>query len=298
MNATHNRSKSKKFFTEDRTFNFVNKLLVLFFTFLVFYPLVFILFASISSGHMVDTGQVRFFPRDLTFAAYRVIWTDWLFWRSYANAIFLTAAGSLFSMFVSTTGAYALSKAYLPGNRFFNFMVMFTMWFSAGMIPIFLNLQSLNLLNYGGLILGFGVSAFNIVILRSAFAGVPNELLEAGRIDGANELQVFRHISLPSIRPAIATVWLIFGIGRWNGWFWAMVVVHEEQWIPLQVYLRTLIVLRSIQVEATDFIVLAAHSTATIIYATIVMSIIPILVIFPFMQNVFKRGIMEGGLKG
>ena len=288
----------KKFFTEDRTFNFFNKFLTLFFTFLVFYPLMFILFASISSGHMVDTGQVTFFPRELTFSAYRVIWTDWLFWRSYANAIFLTVVGSLFSMIVSTTGAYALSKKYLPGNRIFNFMVLFTMWFSAGMIPTFLNLQQLGMLNYAGLILGFGVSAFNIVILRSAFIGVPGELLEAGKIDGANEFQLFRSIAVPSIRPAIATVWLLYGIGRWNGWFWAMVVIHDEQWIPLQVYLRQLIVERSVQVEAADFVILADHSIATVIYATIICSIIPILIVFPFMQKVFKRGIMEGGLKG
>ena len=288
----------RKYITEDRIFNFCNKALVLFFTFLVFYPLMYILFASISSGFMVDTGQVRFFPREMTFSAYRMIWTDWLFWRSYANAIFLTTVGSIFSMIVTTTGAYALSKKYLPGTRVFNFLVMFTMWFSAGMIPTFLNLQSLGLLNYGGLIIGFGVSAFNVVILRSAFLGVPSELLDAGKIDGANEIQVMRHISVPSIRPAIATVWLLYGIGRWNGWFWAMVVIREEQWIPLQVYLRTLIVVRDIQIEAMDFIILADHSTSTIIYATIICSIVPILIIFPFMQKVFKRGIMEGGLKG
>ena len=298
MIAASSKKRGKKIFTEDRTFNFFNRFLTLLFTFIVFYPLMFILFASISSGHMVDTGQVRFFPRDITFSAYRVIWTDWLFWRSYANAIFLTVAGSLFSMVVSSTGSYALSKKYMPGNRFFNFMVLFTMWFSAGMIPTFLNLQQLGLLNYGGLILGFGISAFNIVILRSAFIGVPGELLEAGRIDGANEFQVFWHLSLPSIKPAIATVWLLYGIGRWNGWFWAMVVIHDQQWIPLQVYLRTLIVLRSIQIEATDFIILAEHSTATVIYATIICSIVPILIVFPFMQKVFKRGIMEGGIKG
>ena len=288
----------KKYITEDRVFNFANKALVLFFTFLVFYPLMYILFASISSGFMVDTGQVRFFPRDMTFSAYRVIWTDWLFWRSYANAVFLTTAGSIFSMLVTATGSYALSKKYLPGNRVFNFLVMFTMWFSAGMIPTFLNLQALGLLNYAGLIVGFGISAFNVVILRSAFLGVPSELLDAGRIDGANEFQVFRHISVPSIRPALVTVWLLYGIGRWNGWFWAMIVVRDEQWIPLQVYLRRLIVERSVQIEAMDFVILADHSTSTVIYATIICSIIPILLVFPFMQKVFKRGIMEGGLKG
>jgi len=247
---------------------------------------------------MVDTGQVIFFPREVTFSAYQVIWTDWVFWRSYANAILLTTVGSIFSMLLSTMGAYALSKRYLPGVRFFNFMVLFTMWFSAGMIPTFLNLQELNMLNYAGLIMGFGISAFNIVILRSAFFGVPSELLEAGKIDGANEAQTMRHISIPSIRPAIATVWLLYGIGRWNGWFWAMIVVTDQRWIPLQVYLRTLIVVRATQIEASDFIILAQHSTQTVIYATIICSIIPVLIIFPFMQKVFKRGIMEGGLKG
>jgi putative aldouronate transport system permease protein len=234
---------------------------------------------------------------DVTPAAYAHVFQSNLFWRSYANGVFLTVAGSVFTMLVSLTGAYALSKRYLPGVRFFNFFVVFTMWFSAGTIPIFLNLQGLNLLNYGGLIIGFGISAFSIIVVRSAFAGVPSELQEAARIDGANEFQNFFHVSLPSIKPAIATVWLLAAINRWNGFFWAMIIIREERWIPLQVYLRTLIVERTAIIEGGDFF-LAEHSTVTIIYAVIVLSIVPILAVFPFMQRFFKRGIMEGGLKG
>ena len=151
----------KSIFTDDKIFDFVNVLLICLFTFLVAYPIMYIFFASISSGAAVETGRVTFWPVDVTPAAYVHVFQSTVFWRSYANGVFLTVAGSVFSMFVSVTGAYALSKQYLPGVRFFNFFVVFTMWFSAGTIPIFLNLQGLNLLNYAGLIIGFGKRVFN-----------------------------------------------------------------------------------------------------------------------------------------
>lgn len=288
----------KKWFTDDAIFDTINKVLITIFSFMVAYPLLYVLFASISSGFAVDTGRVTFFPVDFTLAAYYETWGNMVFWRAYANSIFLTATGTAFSMLVGLSGGYALSKKHLPGNRFFNFMMLFTMWFSAGMIPIYLNLQSLSLLNYAGLIIGFGVAPFAIVILRSAFASVPKEIEEAGLIDGVNEFQSFWHIAIPSIRPAMVTVSLMYGIMRWNGFFWAMIVVTEEQWMPLQVYLRRLIILREGQWESAEFFALAGHSQQTIIYSVIIMSIIPILLLFPFIQKVFKKGVMDGGLKG
>jgi len=287
-----------KFFTDDKIFDIVNRALICLFAFMVAYPLLYVLFASVSSGFAVDTGQVTFFPVDFTLAAYYETWANPVFWRSYANSIFLTASGTLFSMLVALTGGYALSKKNLPGHRLFNFMMLFTMWFSAGMIPIYLNLQSLNLLNWTGLIVGFGVAPFAIVIVRSAFASIPKEMEEAGLIDGANEFQNFFYIALPCIKPAMVTVSLMYGIMRWNGFFWAMIVVTEERLMPLQVYLRRLIILRETQWETAEFFALGEHSHQTIIYSVIIMSIIPILLLFPFIQKVFKRGVMEGGLKG
>ena len=297
MVSVKTQKSRKRIFTDDNIFDAINRILIIFFSFLVVYPLMYVIFASVSSGVAVEGGLVTFFPVQPTLAAYRQIFEDSIFWRSYANQIYLTTVGSTFSIIISLMGAYALSKKYMPGVRFFTLMLVFTMWFSAGMIPTYLNLQSLNLLNYAGLIFGFGLGAFAVIILRSAFISLPSELQEAAKIDGANEFQNFIFVAIPCIKPSIATVWLLYGISRWNGWFWAMIIVRVEEWIPLQVYLRTMIVIRQHILEGGDFF-LAEHSPVTLIYAIIVSSIIPIFIVFPFMQKVFTRGIMEGGLKG
>ena len=288
----------RKTFSDDRIFDFLNKFILCIFVFLVAYPLLYVIFASISSGRAVDTGMVTFFPVDVTLSAYREVAGDMLFWRSYGNSVLMTVLGTIYSMVISMTGAYALSRKHAPGSRVMNFFLVFTMWFSAGTVPIYLNLQGLNLLNFGGLIIGFGISAFSIIILRSAYITIPSELQDAAKIDGANEFQNFFLISTPNIKPTIATVWLLYGIGRWNGFFWAMIIITDLQWMPLQVYLRRYIVQRTALLEDFGLYAVTLHSHQTIIYAIIVCSIIPIFIVFPFMQRVFQRGVMEGGLKG
>lgn len=288
----------KKIFSEDNVFNFINISLICIFVVMVIYPLLYTVFASISSGSAVDTGQVIFFPRELTFASYQQVITDGMFWKSYANAIFITVAGSTFSMVISSTGGYALSKKELPGHRFFNFILVFTMWFNAGLIPVYINLRDLGLLDsFLGLIIGFGVSAFNIILLRGAFQGVPKDLKEAAKIDGASEFQTFFLIYLPVTIPTLVTVWLMYAIARWNGFFWAMIVLRDQVRIPLQVYLRNIIVERTAQAEEVQNIVNATYSHTTVIYAVIVLSFIPILILFPFIQKFFKKGVMDGGVK-
>jgi len=290
--------RHKKFFSDDNIFNVVNIFLICFLVFLVLYPLFYVFFASISSGRAVELGMVTFFPREFTLTAYANVFDDAMFWRSYVNSILITAVGSTFSMIVSVAGAYALSRKGLPFIRFFNFMLLFTMWFGAGMIPTFINLRNLRLLNMGGIIIAFGISTFLIIVQKSAFLSVPSELPEAATIDGANEFQTFTRVCLPSIKPTIATTWLMSAMGRWNGFFWAMIILRDERLIPLQVYLRRLIIERDIQAEMIEDMAVAVHSQVTVIYAVIVLSVIPILIVFPFMQKYFKKGIMEGGIKG
>jgi len=288
----------KKFFTNDRIFNVINTALIALFVFMVLYPVFYTFSASISSGRAVDSGRVTFLPVEVTFSAYRNVIQDTMFWRSYANAIFITVFGTLFSMFISLTGAYALSKKDLPGHRLFNLLLVMTMWFSAGMIPMFINFQELGLLNsLWGLVVGFGVGAFNIVLLRGAFQGISNELFEAAKIDGANNLQIFWKIALPSIKPTMVTVWVMYGISRWNSFFWAKIMLSDENRIPLQVYLRRLIVNREANMEFAMDISRVTHSHSTLIYAVIVVSMIPILLIFPYIQRFFKKGLMDGGVK-
>jgi len=298
MNSVEQHYK-KKFFTHDRVFNIVNTALIAIFTFMVLYPVIFTFSASISTGSAVDTGQVTFFPVGTTLSAYRTAVSDMMFWRAYWNAIHITFNGTLFNMFISLTGAYALAKKDLPGHRFFNLVLVLTMWFGAGMIPMFINFRDLNMLgSFWGLIVGFAVNAFNIILLRGAFQGTSGEMIEAARIDGANDFQIFYKIAIPSIKPTMVTVWVMFGIGRWNGFFWTMIMLNDPNMVPLQVYLRRIVIEREINIEFVQVINDVAHSHSTLIYAIIMLSMIPILLIFPYISRFFRKGIMDGGVKG
>jgi len=289
----------KKFFTNDRIFNIINTALITIFVFMVLYPVIYTLSASISSGGAVDSGRVTFLPVDITFSAYRAAIQDVMFWRSYWNAIHLTFNGTLFNMIISLTGAYALAKKDLPGHRLLNLVLVLTMWFGAGMIPTFINFQELGLLgSFWGLIVGFAVNAFNIILLRGAFQSVSGEMIEAARIDGANDFQIFYRIAVPSIKPTTVTVAVMFGIGRWNGFFWTSIMLNDPNMIPLQVYLRRIVIEREINIEFVQVINEVAHSHATLIYAIIMLSMIPILIIFPYLSRFFRKGLMDGGMKG
>ena len=298
MKTTDRKYGKKRFFNNDRVFNLINVSLIVVLVIMVLYPLFYSLFASVSSGRVVDSGRVIFFPQEITFAAYGRVFRDTFFWRSYLNSISITFFGTVFSMFISLTGAYALSKKNLPGHRLFNFLLIFTMWFSAGMIPMFINFRDLGLLDsHFGLIVGFGMSAFNIVLLRGAYQGIPSELLEAAKIDGASELNTFYKVCVPVIKPTIVTVSLMYAINRWNGFFWAQIMLRNPNRVPLQVYLRRVIVEREMATEFAQNIAAVSYSHSTIIYAIIIASMIPILIIFPYIQKFFKKGIMDGGVK-
>jgi putative aldouronate transport system permease protein len=220
------------------------------------------------------------------------------FWNSYKNTFIYTIGGTLMSLAFIIPGAYALSRPQLYGRRFWNLMVAFTMWFHAGMIPFFLNMRDLGLLDsYFGIIIGFAVSGFNIILLRNFFEGIPQSFEEAARMDGANEFQVLWKVYMPLSKPAIATVTLFCIVSRWNGFFWAMVLLQDTGKIPLQVYLRQVIADLSDDEEFANSLLSAAYSFETVSAAIIVCSIIPILLIYPFLQKYFSKGILLGGVK-
>ncbi|MEM7711249.1 MAG: carbohydrate ABC transporter permease, partial [Pseudomonadota bacterium] len=172
------------------------------------------------------------------------------------------------------------------------------MWFNAGLIPFFLNFRDLGLLDsYFGIIIGFAVNGFNIILLRNFFEAIPQSFEEAARMDGANEFQVLWKVYVPLSKPAIATVALFCIVSRWNGFFWAMVLLQDEDKIPLQVYLRHVILELSDDEEFATTLINAPYSFETVSAAIIVCSIIPILLIYPFLQKYFSKGILLGGVK-
>lgn len=282
----------------DRVFVWINMFLVGVFTLSTLYPFIYIAAISLSTGFEARAGNVVLTPVDLTLAAYEYVVAQPAFWRSYLNTFIYTVGGTLMSLAFIIPGAYALSRPQLWGRRYFNLMVAFTMWFNAGLIPFFLNMRDLGLLDsYFGIIIGFAVNGFNVILMRNFFEGVPSSFEEAARMDGANEFQVLWKVYMPLAKPAIATIALFCIVSRWNGFFWAMVLLQDQQKVPLQVYLRHTIATLSDDQEFSDTLFTQAYSVETVTAAIIVCSIIPVLLIYPFLQKYFNKGIMLGGVK-
>lgn len=266
------------------------------FAILALYPLVYAFSASISGKLAYEMGRIVLWPEDVNFIVYKEIIYDKMFWISYTNTLFYTVFGTMWSMLISVTGAYALSKKKLVGQRMFNFLVVFTMWFSAGMIPLFLNYKGMGVDNRWGMIIAFGVQAYNIILLRNYFTGVPKEIEEAAIVDGANEFQILTKIYLPMSKAALATVTLFYATSRWNGYYWSRMLLRGAHQQPLQVYLRQLHENYQKLVEYGSDVTIP-YAADSLIYAIIICSIIPILIIYPYIQKYFVKGVNLGGVK-
>ena len=267
------------------------------------YPFVYAISASISGRSAVEYGQIVLFPKDIQFDAFKLMFNDNMFWNAYSNTLFLTLFGTLWSMFVAILGGCALSKKRLLFRKTFNFFLVFTMWFSAGIVPQYLNyLATKDVFNSMGImddkwlvVIAMGMAAMNIILLRNAFEGVPSEIEEAAIVDGATEMQVLTQVYLPMSKSTIATVALFFAISRWNGYFWARQMISNQNEHPLQVFIRLRLE------QYTDPEAMAgwnkAFASDSVIYALIVCSIVPILIIYPFIQKYFAKGTNVGGVK-
>jgi putative aldouronate transport system permease protein len=282
----------------DKIFAITVSVLIGMFTAATLYPFIYITAVSFSGGFVAAAGKVVLTPIDTTLEAYKFILSDPMFWISYRNTFIYTIGGTLMSLAFIIPGAYALSRPQLKGRRFFNLFIAFTMWFNAGLIPFFLNMRDLGLLDsMFGIIIAFAVNAFNIILLRNFFESIPQSFEEAARMDGANDFQVLWKVYVPLSKPAIATITLFCIVSRWNGFFWAMVLLQSEEKIPLQVFLRHTIAKLADTDEFAINVIDAAYSKETVTAAIIVCSIIPVLIVYPFIQKYFEKGILLGGVK-
>ena len=293
----------RKLEVSELIFKVISYTLLTVFALCCLYPFVYAVSASISGRQAVEYGSIVLFPKDLQFDAFKLMFSDNMFWNAYSNTLFLTLFGTLWSMFVAILGAYALSKKRLLFRKTFNFFLVFTMWFSAGIVPQYLNyLATKDVFNSMGImddkwlvVIAMGMAAMNIILLRNAFEGVPSEIEEAAIVDGATELQVLTQVYLPMSKSTIATVALFFAISRWNGYFWARQMISNQNEHPLQVFIRLKLE------QYTDPEAMAgwnkAFASDSVIYALIVCSIVPILIIYPFIQKYFAKGTNVGGVK-
>lgn len=293
--------KRKLEFTE-LLFKILSYLFLTVFALCCLYPFVYAISASISGREALEYGQVVLFPKDVQFHAFLKIFNDNQFWNSYTNTLFITFYGTIWAIGVALLGAYALSKKRLLFRKGFNFFLVFTMWFSAGIVPQYINylntqrvFQSFGIYDNKWLIvIAMGMAAMNIILLRNAFEGVPSEIEEAAIVDGATELQVLTNVYIPMSKSTIATVALFFAISRWNGYFWASKMLSNSNEWPLQVYLRNqLLYYQDLDIS----IQYPEYSNDSVIYALIVCSVIPILIIYPFIQKYFAKGVNMGGVK-
>lgn len=284
-------------------FKIISYTLLTVFALCCLYPFVYAVSAALSGRTAVEYGSIVLFPKDVQFDAFARMFGDNMFWNAYSNTLFLTLYGTLWSMLTAILGAYALSKRRLLFRKFFNFFLVFTMWFSAGIVPQYLNyIATRKVFNAAGImddkwlvVIAMGMAAMNIILLRNAFEGVPSEIEEAAIVDGATEFQVLSKVYIPMSKSTIATVALFFAISRWNGYFWARQMISNQNEHPLQVFIR----LRLEQYTDPEIIAGWSETFASdsVIYALIVCSIVPILIIYPFIQKYFAKGVNVGGVK-
>ena len=273
------------------------------FALMCLYPFLYALSASVSGRHAVEYGKIVLLPKDIQFDAFSRMFNDNMFWNAYSNTLFLTFYGTVWALGVAILGAYALSKKRLLFRKVFNFYLVFTMWFAAGIVPQYLNyLATKDVFNSIGItdnkwlvVIAMGMAAMNIILLRNAFENVPSEIEEAAIVDGASEFQVLNKVYIPMSKSTIATVALFFAISRWNGYFWARQMISNQNEHPLQVFIRLKLE------QFTDPEAMAGwnevYASDSVIYALIVCSIVPILIIYPFIQKYFAKGTNVGGVK-
>ena len=270
---------------------------------IIMYPLYFILIASISDPMLVAAGRVWLYPQGVTFTAYERIFADARIWNAYRNTLLYTSLGTTINVVLTICAGYALSRKDLRGRKFFLMMFAFTMFFSGGMIPTYMVVFNLGLVNtIWAMVIPNAVSIWNLLITRAFFQStIPEELLDAAMIDGCGNLRFFALIILPLSKAIIAVMALFYAISHWNAFFNALIYLFDSDLFPLQLVLRSILIQNEMQtdmmVDVTDL--MERQNLAELLkYGIIVVASVPALVIYPFAQKYFVTGIMIGSVKG
>lgn len=266
-------------------------------------PFVHVLAQSLSSHHAITSGKVSLWPVDFTMEAYIRVFREQEFLNSFQVSVLRTVVGTFVNVLLTCLLAYPISKAYIKGRSVILFLLVFTMMFGGGMIPTFLVVKETGLLNtFWAYIIPGAVSAFNVIIMKNFFQSVPSELEESARIDGCSNLGILVRLVIPLSMPAIATITLFHAVAHWNSFFDTVLYVTNRDLFPLQVYLRELVMFNSSDINTNasnsasmDSTLLALESLKA---AALISSTVPILIVYPFLQRYFVKGIMLGSVKG
>ncbi len=285
----------------ERVFAAFNVLILLIVSFITLYPMVYVLFASVSDpARLIRSKGILFYPLGFTSMAYKMVLNNRSILTGYMNTIFLITVGTLCNVAVTALAAYVLSRQRYMLKRFFNLIVVITMLFNGGLIPTYLVIKSYGLINSRwALILPGLVTAYNLMIMRTSFEGIPFSLEESAKIDGANDFTVLTRIILPLSKAIIAVMVLFYGVGHWNSWFNAAIYLDDRAKYPLQLILREILISNDVSAMGND---LGANDqemiSENIKYATIAVATLPIMCVYPFIQKYFVTGVMIGSVKG
>lgn len=275
---------------------------------IVAYPLLYIASASISDPHTVNTGEMLLIPRGVTFEGYETIFQNQALWRGYGNTIFYTTLGTSINLFVTIPAGYALSRPDFVGKALFTKLMMVTMFVSGGLIPTYILVTSMGLNNsVWALVIPNAASVYNIIVTRTFFqSSIPNEIEEAAIMDGASYFRRFFSIILPLSKPIIAVMALFYGIGHWNQYFNALIYISDRSLYPLQMILREILVLQDMSSnpnqqmtgEMAEYLFTQQQLGQVIKYGVMIVSTLPLIMVYPFLQKYFVKGVMIGSLKG
>ena len=269
---------------------------------IVGYPLILVLSNSVSSPEMVASGQVLFLPKGFTLEGYKAVFEDSSILTGYANTVFYTVAKTIVALIITLPAGYALTKSKVPGNRLFLAMFMITMYFSGGLIPTFLQVQKYGLYNSRAAIVLLGAfSMYNCIICRSFFSSIPHELEEAAEIDGCTPMRTFLQIILPLSKPLLGVMVLYVAVSQWNAYMDCLIYIQDDFKQSLQVVLRRILVLAqsaTLMEDAGEYAAAMADREALLRYSAMVVSSVPLLVVYPFLQKYFDKGVMIGSVKG
>ena len=296
-------NKFKNLSLNDKVFQVVVTIILTLFFIIVLYPCIFVISASFSSGTAVQSGKVVLFPVDVSLEGYKTVFNTPTVWLGFRNSLLYTVAGTCVNIVMTITAAYCLSRKDLPGRNGIMLLFTFTMFFSGGLIPTYMVVQNLHLLNTPfALILPGAISVYNLIVARTFIVNtVPPDLLEASQLDGCSDIMYYIKVVLPLSKAIIAVLVLFYGVSHWNSYFNAMIYLHDKALYPLTLYLREILMASQIDpstVQDPELQARLADMVGVIKYSLIVVSMVPVLLIYPFVQKYFVKGVMIGSVKG
>lgn len=305
MKRKNSENRQIKRSYSDKIFDIVNLLVMVILLVIFVWPLWFVVIASFSNPNQVWMGEVVLWPKGFTLISYETLLEYERIWVGYRNTLFYTVVGTLVNLVMTVCGAYPLSRKDFMPRHFFMFLFMLTMYFGGGLIPTYLVVSGLGLVDTRwAMIIPGAVSIYNIIITRTYFMNsIPASLQEAATLDGANSFQYLMRVVLPLSKPIIAVIALYYAVGHWNDFYTALIYINKQEYMPLQSFLRDILMSNKMTLNDMQGLDAAAAEARmrlaqTLKYSVIIVSTVPVLCIYPFIQKYFVKGVMIGSVKG